>query len=272
MHPANHQSVTVVCDAHVHVYDCFDLDLFLDSAWNNLSSIAASRGCSDNFAAVLMLTEAKSDHWFSDFCEHKHTATEWQPKATDEAESVYAVNNEGHTILIINGRQIVTSENLEVLALATDKVLPDGQPIDEVVHWAQQNNALAVIPWGFGKWWGQRGKILSSLLDRVDPEAVHLGDNSGRPWFLGKPAHFNRAELENRRILPGSDPLPFATEAWRPGSVGFTFSASLNPDKPATGIKDSLCTSDTAIEPFMKCESLVPFLKNQIGMQLKKRI
>ena len=162
----------VLCDAHVHIYDCFDLDLFLDSAWRNFYQQAQLLFTPTNFCAVLLLTEAKQDHWFSELKEKTSVASNWTFNETNEPDSLFAQDINGHRILIINGRQIVTSENLEVLALALSNELPDGKPIDGVVEWVIQNNGIPVIPWGFGKWWGHRGNVLSKTLSSL-PKAHH---------------------------------------------------------------------------------------------------
>jgi len=265
-------STLILCDSHVHFYDCFDLDHFLDSAWNNFLKQAQLKQKQNNFIAVLMLTEAKQDHWFLKLQENEGQSVKWSFHKTDEPESLYAVDKDGHRILIINGRQIVTSENLEVLALATADKLEDGKPIIHVIEWVKDNNAIPVIPWGFGKWWGNRGHLLSEVLESFPGRDVLLGDNSGRPWFLGKPDHFKKANAEQRRILPGSDPLPFSSEAWRPGSVGFYFFGDLDELVPAKSLREYLKNPQTNISNYMHCERLIPFIRNQVAMQIRKRM
>lgn len=262
----------VLCDAHVHIYDCFELDLFFDSAWRNFYQQAQTLESQTNFSAVLMLSEAKKDNWFSKLKENKSHANNWSFHQTNEPTSLLARHTNGYSILIINGRQIVTSENLEVLALATTEVLADGEPISNVVDWVMKKDAIPVIPWGFGKWWGSRGNVLSKTLDSYSTDELFLGDNSGRPWFLGNPKHFAVAENEQRRILPGSDPLPFPSESWRPGSVGFYFTATFDTTTPAKCLRNQLKDPKTTIGTYMHRERLVPFARNQMAMQIKKRI
>lgn len=262
---------TIICDGHVHIYDCFDIDLFFDSAWHNFYQQACSLEKQTDFNPVLMLTEAKQDRWFSRLKQEKSPASNWSFHQTNEPTSLVARHTDGQEVHIINGRQIVTSENLEVLALAADEVLADGEPISDVVDWVMDKDAIPVIPWGFGKWWGNRGNVLSDTLNHFNADKLFLGDNSGRPWFLGKPKHFDLAEREQRRILPGSDPLPFASETTRPGSVGFYFTETFDRDTPAKCIHDHLNKSTTIIKNYMHRERLLPFLKNQFAMQVKKR-
>lgn len=265
-------STLVLCDSHVHFYDCFDLDYFLNSAWDNFYRQAQSKQKQDDFIAALMLTEAKQDHWFLKLKENKHQSQIWSFQETAEPESLIAIDKEGHRILIINGRQIVTSENLEVLALATADKLEDGNPIIDVIEWVKEKAAIPVVPWGFGKWWGNRGRIVSNVLETFSRDEVFLGDNSGRPWFLGQPAHFKKANSEQRRIFPGSDPLPFNSEAGRPGSVGFYFAGTLDEAAPAKSLREYLNNPKTKITSYMHCERLLPFVKNQVAMQIKKRM
>ena len=262
----------VLCDSHVHFYDCFDSNRFLNNAWNNFYQQAQKGQNQQKFIATLLLTEAKQDHWFLKLKEGKYNSKEWSFQETSEAESLYAINKDGHRIIIINGRQIVTSENLEVLALVTADKLEDGMPITNVIEWVKTNDAIPVVPWGFGKWWGKRGNILSKSLESFSGADVFLGDNSGRPWFLGRPGHFKKANRDRRRILPGSDPLPFASEVWRPGSVGFYFNGVLDEDSPATSLRNYIRNPETNITNYMYCERLLPFVRNQVAMQIRKRI
>lgn len=267
-----HLPSTIICDAHVHIYDCFDLDVFFDSAWHNFHQQVQSLKAQTEFNAVLLLSEAKLDRWFLKLKESESPAKNWTFHPTDEATSLLAQHKKGHKIHIINGRQIVTAENLEVLALATTDVLTDGEPISNVVEWVIKNDAIPVIPWGFGKWWGNRGKILSDTLNTFTADTLFLGDNSGRPWFLGNPKHFDIAAGEHRRILPGSDPLPFSSETTRPGSVGFYFTGTFDENTPAKCLRNHLNNPSTNIENYMHRERLVPFLRNQFAMQIKKRM
>jgi hypothetical protein len=261
----------ILCDSHVHFYDCFELDDFLNCAWKNFYLQAKSQQ-QDEFTAVLLLTEAKEDHWFLKLKQNQYHSATWSFLQTEEAESLYAVGKDGRKILIINGRQIVTSENMEVLALVTSEKLEDGKPMTQVIDWVKDNNAIPVIPWGFGKWWGNRGHILSKVLQSYGSDEVLLGDNSGRPWFLGQPNHFKRAGSEQRRILPGSDPLPFASESWRPGSVGFYFTACLDDSSPAKSMREHLKSTKISFTNYMRCERLLPFIRNQVAMQVRNRM
>lgn len=264
-----------VCDAHVHFYPDYDLTVFLDSAWANFQKIAAQLEPDSEFIGVLMLTEAKRDNWFQALSDRAHgqqsAQDTWQFYATDEPESLRAQGPQNRELFICAGRQIVTAENLEVLALATTASKPDGAPIQEVIDWVQEQNGIPVIPWGFGKWWGKRGDILSSLLKSNTNDQFLLGDNSGRPWFMGNPKHFATAQQQHRHILPGSDPLPFASESWRAGCAGFSLSVPIDPDRPAGSLRNALKNPHVTMTPYIRRERLMPFVRNQVAMQVRKR-
>lgn len=272
MQVATEPSPTVIGDSHVHFYECFDLDRFLDSAARNFQARLETSVANCESYPVLMLSEAKNHNWFNRVKANRQASTRWKFVDTEEAESFFLENDSGVRILVVGGRQIVTAENLEVLSLATAEELADGLPTGKVVEWAIAAGAIPVLPWGFGKWWGKRGKVVSEVLDNFAARDLFLGDNSGRAGILGTPKHFERAESEHRRILPGSDPLPFAREAWRPGSVGFYFSGSIDQKNPARSLRKYLRSPDTSITMYMSCERILPFLKNQISMQLRNRL
>ncbi len=268
-------SKLILCDAHVHIYDCFELNHFLDSAWLNFQSAASGHESGAPFSAVLLLSEATRDHWFLKLGEAARSKrslnTQWRFRETDEVDSIRVHGDDDREILIVAGRQIVTAENLEVLALATASERSDGAAISETVEWVIEAGGIPVIPWGFGKWWGRRGKTLSQVLDRFRPDQLFLGDNGGRPALLGEPPQFASAKRENRKVLPGTDPLPFAPEAWRPGSVGFFYSDGLDSPTTAKGIRNRLREPGAGISGYMHCERLLPFLRNQLSMQWRKR-
>jgi hypothetical protein len=121
---------------------------------------------------------------------------EWRLRHTEETGSVTAERH-GQCLYIIAGRQIVTAERLEVLALGFEGLVPDGEPIRQVIDRVRSAAAVAVIPWGFGKWWGRRGKVVSGLLKDHERLGFFLGDNGGRTAFLGRPAHFEDAVLDD---------------------------------------------------------------------------
>lgn len=268
----------ILADAHVHIYDCFNLDQFLDTAHENFTQVAERFGYREPFVGVLFLTETSRDHYFealfntADSSIARPSLTQrWQVCRTAEADSLYLCT-EGKGLYLIAGRQIVTAEDLEVLALGSPRRFEDGQPIEAVLQDVIAHGELPVIPWGFGKWLGRRGTILSDLLARSRFSPLFLGDNSGRPQFWQQSPYFQQAEQLGLQVLPGTDPLPFAAEAARPGRFGFTLQGSFDPERPTESVKRLLTTASASdLKAYGALETPFRFVRNQVAMQIEKR-
>lgn len=266
-------------DAHVHIYDCYDLEQFLDAALKNFNTIAQNSGYSQAETAFLFLTETAQDHYFQKLIQSTQQKgnsnlmlKDWSLFGTEENCSVYAKHSTGQGIFIFAGRQIVTAEDLEVLALLTADEFADRLPIESTIQQVIDKGGIPVLPWGFGKWMGERGTIISRLLEQKKSFPLFLGDNGGRPTFWSQPVYFKQAKKQGLKVLPGTDPLPFASESWRPGSFGFALQGSINPNKPAQSIKEILLDPQTQLQSYGTQETPLRFIRNQIAMQLVKRM
>ena len=264
-------------DAHVHIYDRYPLANFLDSASRNFREAAEKLGVYGDIAGILMLTETSRDHCFSGLqrladgiVTGEFNPDDWCFEHTEEPCSLVAKRDDREDLYIIAGRQIVTSERLEVLAIGADREYPEGLPLNDAIELVHESGALPVVPWGFGKWTGSRGKIVRQILLDEPGADLFLGDNGGRMRYWAEPVQFKIARENGIRILPGSDPLPFASEYWRPGSYGFMLNVPVNSMIPAAEIKKYLLDRDVAITPYGRREGVLRFMKNQLSMQLIK--
>jgi len=268
----NTGNLTVV-DAHVHLYDCFNLPKLFDGAYRNMLLQARLLHREKQFTAVLMLTETASDHYFNTLraatgTEKAHIGDWHISPAKDEDFSLVCSKDSGETIIMIAGRQLVTMEGLEVLALGVKKHFDDGLPLDNALTEVIGTGALAVIPWAVGKWIGHRGKLLAELLESNQSAPFFLGDNSGRPVFWHWPSHFSLAARKGIAILPGSDPLPFSAEAGRIGSFGFTLNTALSKLSPGDNLKRQLIGVRASVQPYGKLERPLRFFGNQLRLRL----
>lgn len=269
---------SILVDAHVHIHDCFCVPAALEAAAANFRATAVAEGTLDDYVGVLLLTETANSDWFmrthsslAQSSDHIGVSAEkWVFKSTGEACSLIAESVRGERLIVIAGRQIVAAERLEVLALGTAQFIADGAPIEQVVDVVTASGALAVVPWGFGKWWGRRGATMRQLLERDHGVSFFLGDNGGRPTFLPTPRHFKQAAARGIRILPGSDPLPFPTEYWRLGSFGFIVAGSLGERHAASDLKGLLRDEATPITSYGHLENPYRFVRNQFAMQVAK--
>ncbi len=264
----------IIADAHVHIHKCFDLSKLLNSAWDNFQKIAYLKENKDTFNAILFLAEIGNENYFNCLIEQvgnnkisKNKIKNWTFHRTQEDLSLYACNRLEQKILLIAGSQIVTAEKLEVLALITDQRFEDGLPLEVTIQAIISAGGIPVLPWGVGKWIGNRGKILNNLLEESNFPILFLGDNGGRPVFWPRPSYFKQAEKKGLRILPGTDPLPLASECCRPGSFGFTIQGSLSLEEPGEHIKQMLLNPKICLEPYGSLETPFRFIRNQLAIR-----
>ena len=256
-------------DAHVHIHNNFRINNFIKASFNNFELISKRVAYNSKYEGVLCLTESHGVSCFEYLCLNLSSLQQYKLSQTREENSLACFDSNNIKIIFIAGRQIVTLEKLEVLALGLNEDLADGKPMQEVIDYIISKNALPVIPWGAGKWIGKRKEIVDNLISK-NPELFFLGDNGNRPFFWSKPGIFHKAEKKGILNLPGSDPLPFDGEEERPGNFGFYINDKLNDQKPFNDLREKIINRKNSFPTYGKLESPYRFLKNQISMQILK--
>ena len=142
----------------------------------------------------------------------------------------------GDRLLLFAGRQMATAEGLELLALITDRELPDARPFSEAASLILETGGIPVIPWAPGKWSGRRGAILRRALPTLAPKGLMLCDSAIRPAFCPEPWLFHRARRLQVPVVAGGDPLPVPGEELLVGRYGSLIEADFDPDSAATAI------------------------------------
>lgn len=269
---------TCLVDGHVHFHECFDIVRFVEGAVHNFKIAAMQCSMNTDWIGCLLLADTAGQDTLGLFkrTTQRTLGESWTFRATGEDGSLLACCENQVRLVMIAGRQIVTSEGVEVLALGCNVEVADGQPFRDTLQDLLHIGAIAVMPWGFGKWWFQRGRLVAKMLQshvsrHAQPCGLFLGDNGGRLRTLPRPRLFGRAEKDHVYILPGSDPLPFASHERRAGSYGFAFSSQLDHSRPAEKIIQLLRDIDEPPKTFGRLEGPLPFIRNQVAMQLRKR-
>ena len=266
----------VLVDGHVHMHECFDVPAVFDAAAANFAAAAHALGTARHYDGVLCLVESEKEH-FLDGVRTRRAGRVWrgrhgywEAEPSSEPETL-VVRCGGSRLAVIAGRQLVTSERLEVLALGTTAPLPNGEPIETTLRAVREAGAAAVLPWGVGKWLGARGAIVARVL--ADPQWRHvlLGDNGNRLELGPDPAHLAAARRAGRSVLPGSDPLPLAGQEARVGAYGFAVDVALDPLRPAAALL-ALLESASPLVAFGRREQLTRFVGNQLALRLQSRL
>lgn len=267
----------IIADAHVHIHDYTSINKVLDSALYNFQQ-AAHHITTDlkQQLGVLFLADMGDGQLFQQLSEDAQVETEqwrgdWTLKPTDEDTSVFACHKSGQQILLLAGYQIVTQENLEVLSIISTGCIENHLPLPETIRQIKDHGGLPVIPWGFGKWFGKRGKIVNHLIQSSDCTEILMGDNGNRPMFWINPIYLNQAKKQGIRILPGTDPLPIHTELSRPGSFGFYMQGVVEASTPGSCLKEMLLDAKVTLQPYGSLEKPLRFFKNQIQIRSPKK-
>lgn len=265
----------ILFDAHVHIQDNFTLSSFLTSAERNFTTRLQNAWPGKSARFYLLLTEAKKLNNFSQLKEQivnngKYLIDGWQITDTGEEESLLAMR-EGQPekqVFLVAGRQIVTMEKLEILALATTATIADGLALQETVDAVRKHQGLVVLPWGAGKWLGTRGRLAESFIHSAPPDRLFVGDSGGRPVFWPTPRLFATAAKRGIRMLPGSDPLPLPGEELRVGSYGAAIEGQCTDHRPAKALKTLLADHSLPIQPFGNRQGAFRFFATQLALRL----
>jgi len=301
---------SIYADAHVHIHGCFDSDRLFASARERalelggplLLLLSESDGDdyferflrdADRDAGVLASagrgtaiesdSEARSE---SDSDNARRTAIETRSthdsalsariRRTAEPHSLIVdrVGEPGAKVYLVAGRQKVSVERIEVLALGLApgdplRSEPDGAiSAERLVRRTLDAGAIAVLPWGFGKWIGPRGRTVAEL--------AHGSGFCGHPrFFLGDIAHrcwpwpMPRAFRAGSRVLPGTDPLPLPGLEAGIARYGFCVEGGWDPERPVASLLDAL-SSEQRIESVGRRDSPWATLAQQLRYRIRR--
>jgi len=268
--------VTIVIDAHGHLHSCFGVCDFLERASSNLSKTVSRSVRGSRPTCVLFVLSTPEADGFNRLRRTVERGADcglgsrnWEAHVTAEPDSLCLMSDDC-SLVTVAGRQMVSRERLEVLALGTRQQFKEGQPAQTLIQKVAQAGAIPVLPWGVGKWMGARGRVVESLIESSALPPFFLGDNANRPAFWPPPSQFRRAEEQGIRNLSGSDPLPFPEEVQRVGSFGVVLNGALDLDRPAEDLKRMLLDPTTTFRQFGRRETPGRFVRNQLKMQYRK--
>ena len=223
----------VVADTHVHLYPCYDLGVALASLCANLAR--HGEGVRAGF-----LTERGDHRIFAALRDGSllpgaGVSVQRLPEA-----GALLLESEGRQVYLFGGRQIVTAEKIEVLALGADIDLADGLTAERVIAAVQAADGVPVIGWSPGKWWRSRGRLVGELLRRSRPGDLLLGDTALRPRRCPEPRLMREARRRGLAVIAGTDPLPLPGEERLLGTYATVFEGAFDTERPLQSARQLL--------------------------------
>ncbi len=191
-------------DTHLHLYPDYDINQALECFLSNTDNKSAPLriGC---------LAERHDCQIFESIANSTLTLTAFKLLSANATELVLQ-HNSGNKLTLIAGRQVISSENIEVLALGCAEMIEDGQSAASIIKLVHQQHGVPVVAWSPGKWFFSRGKLIRSLIKGNSPDQFVIGDTTLRPHGWLTPVLMRSAINKGFKVIAGSDPLPFSGE------------------------------------------------------------
>lgn len=230
----------IAVDGHVHFYPCYDIPSGFRALMLNLDELDFSVEPGQAAAVkVALLTEAKGHAFFERLGkgELAESVFDFRISGVIEDAAVAVRDRNENTLFVIAGRQIVSRERVEILALTVDVQGLDGLSVPDIIERIRAAGGVPVLSWAPGKWFFGRGRVVRHAIDSASPGGLLIGDTSLRPTIWGEPLPMRRARKRGLRIIAGSDPLPFSGEEAVMGAYGFVCDAVFDAQKPVASIR-----------------------------------
>ncbi len=174
-------------------------------------------------------------------------------------------------LYLFAGRQIITEERLEILALTTNEKIPNGLSIGEVVDRVNSLGAIPVLAWSPGKWFGNRGKIVKEMITRYSPTEFLIGDTTLRPMCWLEPVLMRQATKKGFAVVAGSDPLPFSGEEQMLGRYVSGWNMEFERHDPVTSVRCYLKTQKVVSQSIGSRGNIIGTLRRLYLNSLAKR-
>ena len=197
--------MSILLDTHFHFYPIDIVGTVLRSTWEVMEQLMPGS------QKVIFMTERFSERYMDRVLENRVLGSLHVSVSPGEPIA-HLQDGRGLDLYLIQGRQVISHEGLEVLLAGTNKLIED-RTLDarSIIEQSKELGALAIIPWSFGKWLGKRGTLVKELIQDASSEFC-LGDIWGRAKGFGGAELFQLAKSLNRTVVCGSDPLPVAAD------------------------------------------------------------
>jgi hypothetical protein len=207
-------------DAHCHIYPCFSIEKFFVSYFKNLQSIQQNASVNITLSGII-LTETNDCNFYQALQNDASILERLKLKGFEKSNDCFISTHDASAppLKIYPGRQVSSTEKIEVLALLREEPLPENLPFETLLEEIRSKNGLPVINWAPGKWSGKRGRHVESYI-KDNPENILLGLTSLLPEGFPYPKLILKGMQSDIPIVYGSDPLPFKGQEFLAGSYG----------------------------------------------------
>ncbi len=258
----------LLVDGHVHFYPGYDWRVAVRALVENLGKHAGGDAVLMGFlaegAGCGFFREVRSDP--GRFCADGLAI---EPSA-DPGALVVKVGGMP-TAYLIAGRQVVTVERLEVLAIGTDGGIPDGEPVRRTLERVREAGGVAVLSWSPGKWFFGRGRVVRRLLEEAPAGSFLLGDTALRPLYWPFPSLMALGRRRGFKVLGGSDSLPLPEEERRIGMYGVCVRAAFDAAVPAESVRRMLAYGNVFYAPIGERMCPLVFIRKWVANQKGRR-
>ena len=243
----------------------------LDAAVHNLDRVRSTMGVAPGTPDVLWLVEDLNERGAERLLARKEFGSRWELAGSDGVCLRLARFRDGRRVTLILGRQVRTADDLEVLVVGIAGPIEARRPLDETIESGLEQEALVMLPWGFGKWTGSRGRSVEQAYWRYAPHGLRLADTGARTGVLRQPPVFARSIADGRPVLAGSDPFPFPDQLAAIGRHGFVLDGV--PADPDWGdLHRAVAELDEQPRRFGRRLGFAEFVRLQWKIQMKKRL
>lgn len=257
----------LIFDAHVHLYPCYNLAKAMASLFDNLSNTVPDA------QMAALLAERHDCHFFNDLKRDPETllGPGFKVRRTPDENALVVSRRDGAEAYLFAGRQIVTAERIEILALISDRQVVDGQPATTATVEILNAGGIPVVSWAPGKWLFKRKQVVQELIKRFNPGEIVMGDSTLRPPVWPEPTLMKSAGRRGFATVAGSDPLPFPGEEVRLGTYATLAEGAIEQDNPVRSMQAILKAPGTRIRRVGRRSGTLETFKRLIGNARSKR-
>jgi hypothetical protein len=231
----------LIADMHSHLYPGQNITASIRAAWVRLAEFALKRPEEDQDIPALFLCwvhPSAPEETFPELAAHEWPE-EWRVVPFDRG---IKLEGEGDLppLHLLEGRQIATSERLEVLGLGLQVMPPEKLTCTETIQYVLDQGGIPVLPWAVGKWMLTRKDVVSDQLTKFTPRQLLIGDSALRPKLWPESGIFKDARDVGFRVVAGSDPLPLPGEEERLGTYVTSFLETFTAAPPWELFRDTV--------------------------------